>query len=252
MSQVVSKDGTVIEFDRTGSGPPLILVLGAFNDRTTGAPLAKHLERNFTVINYDRRGKGASGDTMPYSIEKEIDDLNTLIEEAGGSPLVFGYSSGAILALKATANKSAISKLVLYEPPFGKLDSRIVDRLEELVNVGNRGEAVEYFQSKMVGIPDEIVAQLRHAPFRPHLEAIAHTTVYDTKIVGASLLPEELNGITTPVLVIAGEQSSDQFKQSNQSLSTLLPNGQYVCLEGQSHHIDASVLAPVITQYFIA
>src|SRR5579859_6112512 len=118
MPHVVSTDGTAIAFDRVGDGPPVILVVGAFNDRATGAPLATFLAQHFTVFNYDRRGRGASGDTAPYAIEREIEDLDALISEAGGSASVFGYSSGAILALMAADRGLAITKLALYEPPF--------------------------------------------------------------------------------------------------------------------------------------
>src|SRR5260370_25987530 len=114
---VQSSDGTSITFERTGDGPPLILVVGAFNDRFTGAPLGRFLEPDFSVFNYDRRGRGASGDTLPYAVDREIEDLAALIAEAGGSAAVFGYSSGAILALKAAARGLGITKLVLYDAP---------------------------------------------------------------------------------------------------------------------------------------
>ena len=118
MRTVISKDGTKIAFDKTGQGPAVILVVGAFNDRSTGTPLAQHLEQHFTVFNYDRRGRGDSGDTAPYVIEREIEDIQALIHEAGGSAYVFGYSSGAVLALKAAAQGLAITKMALYELPL--------------------------------------------------------------------------------------------------------------------------------------
>src|SRR6266446_6916429 len=118
MNRVTSKDGTRIAFDQSGKGPAIILVVGAFNDRFTGAPLRHLLEPHFTVFNYDRRGRGNSGDTAPYAVEREIEDLEALITEAGGSADVFGYSSGAVLALKAAAAGLAISRLALYDPPF--------------------------------------------------------------------------------------------------------------------------------------
>ncbi|HEX2728321.1 MAG TPA: alpha/beta hydrolase, partial [Rubrobacteraceae bacterium] len=117
MEKVRSKDGTEIAFDRSGEGPAIILVVGAFNDRSTGAPLAAALQESFTVINYDRRGRGDSGDTQPYAVEREVEDLEALIEEAGGSASVFGYSSGAVLALRAAARGLAITRLALYDPP---------------------------------------------------------------------------------------------------------------------------------------
>src|SRR5258707_15418391 len=118
MRTTLSADGTKIAFDQTGEGPPLILVVGAFNDRSTGAPLANALESQFTVLNYDRRGRGASGDTQPYSVEREIEDLVALIREAGGAARGLGYSSGAVLALEAADRGHNITKLALYEPPL--------------------------------------------------------------------------------------------------------------------------------------
>ncbi len=167
MKKVISKDGTAIAFDRSGEGPPIILVVGAFNDRSTGAPLAKLLEAHFTVFTYDRRGRGESGDTAPYAVDREVEDLEALIVEAGGSASVFGYSSGATLSLKAAARGLAITKLALYEPPLIVDDRRprppedLAAQLTELVSSGRRGDAVELFQTKGVGIPVEVVAQLR-------------------------------------------------------------------------------------------
>jgi pimeloyl-ACP methyl ester carboxylesterase len=252
MSHVISKDGTIIKFDRTGDGPPVILVVGAFNDRSTGAPIAKLLESDFTVINYDRRGKGASGDTLPYAIEREVEDLKALIDEVGGSAFVFGYSSGAVLALNAAARGVAISKLVLFEAPVEGYDSSLVNQLTELISAGRRGDAVEFFQSAIVGIPEHVVAQLRNAPFRPYLEALVHTTVYDTKIICEPPLRDELAGISAPMLAVAGEESSDKFKQAIELLATVLPNGQYMCLEGQNHNIVAPVLAPVVRKFLLS
>jgi pimeloyl-ACP methyl ester carboxylesterase len=252
MSRIISKDGTSIEFDRTGDGPPIILVVGAFNDRSTGAPLAKLLESDFTVINYDRRGRGASGDTLPYAIEREVEDLEALIDEVGGSAFVFGYSSGAVLALKAAVKGAAISKLVLYEAPVEGNDVNLVNQLSELIAADRRGDAVEFFQTQLVGLPEHVVIQLRNAPFRQYLEDLAHTTVYDTKLVCEPPLREELVGISLPVLVVTGEESRDTFKQSNELMATALPNGQYMCLAGQNHHIVAPVLAPVIKKFVLS
>jgi pimeloyl-ACP methyl ester carboxylesterase len=124
MYTTTSADGTAIAYDRDGSGPPIIMVVGAFNTRATTAPLAAALADTFTVLNYDRRGRGDSGDTLPYSVQREIEDIDALIAEAGGSAALFGYSSGATLALRAAADGLAITKLALYDPPFVVDDSR--------------------------------------------------------------------------------------------------------------------------------
>src|SRR5437764_4562459 len=198
MPNVVSKDGTRIAFDRHGEGQSIILVVGAFNERSTGTPLATFLAPHFAAYTYDRRGRGDSGDTAPYAVEREIDDLAALIAEAGGSAAVFGYSSGAVLALRAAADGLAITRLAPYDPPFAPgapQAGQAVDhaaRLDGLVAAGRRGEAVEYFQRQMVGIPEEVIAQLRQAPFRPALEAMAHTPVYEALILEHRSLPYEL------------------------------------------------------------
>jgi pimeloyl-ACP methyl ester carboxylesterase len=257
MNKVISKDGTEIAFDRTGEGSPIILVVGAFNDRATGAPLAKLLEPHFTVFNYDRRGRGSSGDTIPYTVEREIEDLEALIVEAGGSASVFGYSSGGVLSLKAAAHGLTITKLALYEPPFkidvnsSRLPADLAMQLAELVSSGRRGDAVELFQTKAVGIPPEVVAGLRNAPFWPSLEKIAHTLVYDATIIGNLSLPTEwASSITQPTLVIAGGESMQEFRLAEEALADILPNAEYLSLDGQTHHIVPAVLAPVLKEFY--
>jgi pimeloyl-ACP methyl ester carboxylesterase len=257
MPHVVSKDGTAIAFEKFGAGPPLILVLGAFNDRSMGAPLAAFLAPQFTVVTYDRRGRGESGDTAPYAVDREIEDLAALIAEAGGEAAVFGYSSGAMLALQAAGRGLAITRLALYDPPYVVGDSQpgqTVDHtanLAELIAAGRRGDAVEYFQAKMVGIPEDIVAQLRHAPFRPALEAMAHTLVYEATILGDRSLPIDLaSALTTPTLVVAGG-ASPFMRAAAQALADVLPNGEARILEGQSHDIEPSVLGPVLEAWCI-
>ena len=252
MGKVMSRDGTHIDFDRSGEGPPLILVLGAFNDRTTGAPLASFLKADFTVVNYDRRGRGQSGDTAPYAIEREIEDLDALIKEVGGSASLLGYSSGGLLALHAVIKGLSIPKLVLYEAPVMGHDAGLVPPLVDLVLTGRRGDAVEYFQSKFVGMPEQVVNQLKHAPFRPYLESIAHTTVYDATLVCEPPHANDLARITVPTLVITGSESQSTFLQANESLASSLPQGQYLCLEGQTHHLDGPVLAPVVRDFLQA
>jgi pimeloyl-ACP methyl ester carboxylesterase len=252
LATVTSKDGTRIAFDRSGEGPAIILVVGAFNDRATGAPLARVLERHFTVFNYDRRGRGESGDTAPYAIEREIEDLDALTAQAGGSAVVFGYSSGAILALRAAAHGLAITQLALYEPPpTGGKAAQIAPQLTELIAAGRRGDAVELFQTEAVGIPAAVVAQMRNAPFRPALEKIAHTLVYESTILRA--LPTGLiASVRVPTLVIDGEESPEVMRHAAQSLAETLPDGQYRTLKGQGHDIVPAVLGPVLEEFFLA
>ncbi len=252
MHTVTSNDGTLIAFDQFGEGAPIILVLGAFNERPTGAPLSQLLAPHFTVFNYDRRGRGDSTDTEPYSIEREIEDLDALITQAGGSACVFGYSSGAILALRAAAHGLPITQLALYDPPpTGAKAGELVPQLTDLLSAGRRGDAVELFQTEAVGIPAEIVARLRHAPFRPALETMAHTLIYESTILRA--LPEGLvASIQTPCLVMDAENNPDVMHLAAQSLAEALPNGRYRRLEGQSHDIVPAVVAPVLEEFFLS
>lgn len=251
MATVTSKDGTRIAFDRSGKGPAIILVVGAFNERETGAPLAQFLESRFTVFNYDRRGRGESGDTAPYAIEREIEDIQALITQAGGSAFGFGYSSGAVLALRAAAQGLGFSRLAFYEPPpTGGKAGTLAPRISELVSAGRRGDAVELFQTDAVGIPSAVVAQMRNAPFRPALEKIAHTLAYDSAILGP--LPAGLAAsVRLPTLVISGEQSAPIMRQAAQSLAESLPQGQYRTLTGQGHDLVLAVVGPVLTEFFL-
>ncbi|WP_437518193.1 alpha/beta fold hydrolase [Sorangium sp. So ce1099] len=246
--KTTSRDGTTIAFDQTGQGAPVILVLGAFNDRTTGAPLAAHLARRFTVLAYDRRGRGDSGDAATYAIDREVEDLDAVIQAAGGAAAVFGYSSGALLALAAAARGLAITRLALYEaPPVGPAEH--AQALASLVEAGRRGDAVEYFQRRMVGIPDEIVAQLRHAPFRPALEAMAHTLVYDATIVADGRITAALAEVRQPTLAIAGGAGAPVMRQVAETLAAQLPGGRAVTIEGATHDIAPALLAPVLERF---
>jgi len=257
MRTAVSADGTKIAFDQTGEGPPVILVVGAFNDRSTGAPLAKALESEFTVFNYDRRGRGASGDTLPYAVQREVEDLDALIREAGGAALAFGYSSGGNLALEAAAHGLNITKLALYEAPFmvghdvPRPPKDMAGQLAKLVASGRRGDAVELFQTRVVGIPEEVVAQIRHAPFRPSLEAFAHTLVYDATIVGDFELPvARFRSVKAPTLAVYGGASPAFMGTAAKALAEAVRDGQVRALDGQTHDIVPTALAPVLLEFF--
>src|SRR5438552_9899276 len=257
MRTVRSADGTKIAFDQTGQGPPVIMVVGAFNDRSTGAPLAEALESQLTVLNYDRRGRGSSGDTQPCAVEREVEDLDALIRQAGGAARVFGYSSGAHLALEAAAHGLNITKLALYDAPFIVGDdvprppNDIAAQLAKLIASNRRGDAVELYQTKLVGIPEPVVAQLRHAPFRPALEAIAHTLVYDATLVGDLRVPKDrLRSINAPTLAIYGSESPALMGPAAKALAEAILDGHVKRLDGQSHDIVPSALGPVLLEFF--
>jgi alpha-beta hydrolase superfamily lysophospholipase len=263
MNKVHSRDGTAIAFDRLGEGRPIILVGGAFQHRsldTTTARLAASLASHFTVLNYDRRGRGESGDTAPYAVAREVEDLAAILNEAGGPAFVYGISSGAALALEAAASGLAITKLALYEPPFMIDDTRprapedFATQLRELISAGRRGDAVELFLTKGPGLPVEVVAQMRNAPVWPAFEAVAHTLVYDTTIMGdqQSLLTERVPSVMAPTLVIDGGASPAWARNAVQALVDGLPHGQRRTLEGQTHDVAPEALAPVLEQFFAA
>jgi pimeloyl-ACP methyl ester carboxylesterase len=261
--QVTSKDGSAIAFDRAGQGPALILIEGAFRDRSGLAAHATVLSSHFTVYTYDRRGRGESDDTPPYAIEREIEDIGALIEEAGGSALVFGGSSGAVLALDAAARLSGITKLALYEPPFVVDDSRqpvpdgFVDQLQELIASGRPGDAAEAYMTVGANIPATAVAEMRSAPFWPSVEAVAHTliqdaTIMDDTMVGRPLPVDRWANVTMPALVIDGSASPAWFHSAAQALVQTLPNAQRQTLEGQAHDVTPDALAPLLKQFFTA
>jgi pimeloyl-ACP methyl ester carboxylesterase len=256
MDTVASADGTMIAFDRYGDGPPVIMTVGAFNTRSQTEPLAKALAPRFTALNYDRRGRGDSGDTAPYSVEREIEDIATLIQQAGGPASVFGHSSGATLALKAAAAGLPITHLVLYEPPFNTggnypaLPAGFAAELAGLVSAGRRGDAVELYQTQAVGIPQEVVAQMRHAPFRPSLEAIAHTLAYDAAIIRDRSLPAGLlAAVTVPALVITGDQSPPFLRDAAHAAAAAMPQGRLATLPDQGHDLSADATAPVMAGF---
>jgi pimeloyl-ACP methyl ester carboxylesterase len=251
--ETTSADGTTLAFDRVGQGPPLILVVGAFNDRTTGAPLAAFLAPRFTVFTYDRRGRGGSGDTAPsapYTIDREVEDLAAMIRAAGGSASVFGFSSGAMLALTAAARGLAITRLALYDLPPGQSPEHAA-ALADLVAAGRRGDAVEYFQRRVVGIPEPVVAQLRHAPFRPGLEAMAHTLVHDATIMAQPGHAAALAArVAPPTLAIAGGASPPFMRETAEALAGALPAGRSLTLAGAAHDLVPAVLGPVLERFF--
>jgi hypothetical protein len=256
VNRLTSSDGTTIAFDLLGDGPPVILVCGGSTDRTANAPLADLLAEQFTVFNYDRRGRGDSGDTAPYAVEREIEDIDAVITAAGGSASVYGTSSGAALALEAAASGLAITKLALWEPPYivegsPRPPADTARIYTELVAAGRRGDAVEYFMANVVGLPPEFVAEARKAPWWPAQEALAHTLAYDATIMGDYLLPaERAASVMVPTLVIDGGTSFPWIGKTAQAIADIIPETQRRTLEGQTHNVAAEAIAPVLVEFF--
>jgi pimeloyl-ACP methyl ester carboxylesterase len=262
MNVTTSSDGTRIAYDRTGVGPALVVVNGALGDRTATAALAEALAPKLTVFSYDRRGRGDSGDTQPYAVEREIEDLEAMIATAGGEAFVFGHSSGAALALEAAVRGLAITKLALYEPPYIVDDSRTplpddyIPTLQALVDDGRPGDALEYFWRVALQMPPDVIAQMRGAPWWPGMEALGHTLPYDNLIVDGHMdgkpLPDEwANQVTIPTLVIDGGASPDSMRNAVAAVAALLPRAERLTLEGQGHGAPTEVLAPVLEAFFL-
>jgi pimeloyl-ACP methyl ester carboxylesterase len=258
MNSVTSSDGTAIAFDRAGEGPPIILVGGGPNDRSANAPLAALLAPQFTVFNYDRRGRGDSGDTAPYTVEREVEDLDALIKEAGGSAFVYGTSSGAVFALEAAARGLAITRLALWEPPFIVDDSRppvpadYKAQLSEMISSGRRGDAIEYFMTTIVGLPAEFVAPMRHAPFWGTMETLAHTIVYEADVMGDYSLPaERVASVKVPTLVMDGG-TTPWLSHGAQAVADVLPDAKRRTLEGQPHNVAPEAIAPALREFLVS
>jgi pimeloyl-ACP methyl ester carboxylesterase len=262
MNSVQSNDGTQIAFDRSGEGPPVILVDGAMCYREVGwsTKLAKLLSQQFTVFTYDRRGRGQSGDTQPYAAEREIEDLRVLIGEAGGSACLFGHSSGGALALETAARNSGVVGLVLYEVPFnveGRRPASVEDypaQLHELLDADRHGDAVKLFL-RQAGLPRPIIGLFPLLPMWPKLKGIAHTLAYDNAILAAAkpgpdLPVDRWAAVTTPTLTVAGTKSPEWMQHGMQALARALPNAEYRPLDGQTHNVKAKAHAPLLEEFF--
>jgi pimeloyl-ACP methyl ester carboxylesterase len=262
MANVISKDGTRIAFERSGAGPALILVDGAFCSRAFGPmpKLAPLLAQHFTVFMYDRRGRGASGDATSYAKEREVEDVAALIREAGGSAFVYGVSSGAALAIEAMASGLPIDRLALYEPPFmvdeggRKPPSDHHKRLVDLISWGRRSDAVRFFMREIVGMPAVVVALMRLIPgVWPKLKAVAHTLPYDAAIMGDYSLPaQRLASIEKATLVMSGEKTDVRLRHAVLAVAKALRLAQHRTLKDQTHDVKAESVAPVLVEFFTA
>jgi pimeloyl-ACP methyl ester carboxylesterase len=252
---VVSKDGTEIAYDLSGSGPAIIMMAAGPTDRWALAPIAELLAKDFTVLNYDRRGRGDSGDTAPYDPEREYEDLQALITAAGGNARVYGSSGGAILALQAALWGADIGRLAVWETPFIPEGSRTPVRadyrqnLERLLAEGRRGDMLDSFMIDAVGMPSEYVTPMHDLPMWTGMERIAHTLVYDSIITGDFSMPSGLAGLTVPTLVLEGG-TTPWMTQGAKALTEALPNATLKVLPGQTHDVQAAVIAPVLADFF--
>ncbi|WP_243742264.1 alpha/beta fold hydrolase [Actinorugispora endophytica] len=263
-STVVSGDGTRIAYERVGEGRPVILVSSALADRRDAGKLARLLARRFTVVNYDRRGRGSSGDGAVYAVDREIEDIAALIDQVGGSASLFGSSSGAVLALRAAAAGLAVERLALHEPPFS-VDADgfgppegFASRVDTLLAGGRRGDAVKDFMTEAQGMPAFMVGAMRLLPgVWSGLTALAHTLPYDIAVMGDTqrggpLDADEWSAAASPTLVLTGGASPAGFHSAARALTGVLPAAEHRTLPGLNHGAVAMApkrLAPVLAEF---
>lgn len=264
MKTVTSKDGTIIAFDQSGTGPALILIHGATQYRASDQgmrQLADLLAPHFTVVQYDRRGRSESTDTPPFAVEREIEDIGALVDAVGGSAFIYGMSSGAVLAMEAaTALPGKIRKLAMYEPPFNDDEAArqrwkdYTGQLRERLAQGRRGDAMALFLG-LVGVPAEQVEGIRQAPTWRGAEAVAPTLAYDHfALMGdeAAVPLQRAARVTVPALVLTGGASHGFMHQTAEKLAGAIPDAHWRTLEGQTHAVAAPVLAPVLEEFFLS
>ncbi|GAA1822054.1 alpha/beta hydrolase [Luedemannella flava] len=259
MPTVTSADGTPIAYDVVGSGPAVVLVDGAMCHRS-GAPmlpLSHLLKPHFTVYSYDRRGRGGSGDTAPYAVAREVEDLAAIVTAAGGCAHAFGMSSGGALILAGTAAGVPLTRLALYEPPFltavdpdaGQRKKEFGERLRDLLDAGRAGDAVALFMT-YVGVPAAMVEGMRGQPFWPAFEAIGPTLAYDDAVLGDGRVPADAARVTVPTLVLGGGASPEALQAAARAAADAVPGATHRTLPDQTHDVAVDALAPVLTEFF--
>jgi pimeloyl-ACP methyl ester carboxylesterase len=256
-----SKDGTKIAYEKSGKGPAVILVVGALASRSDHAKLAQALSPDFTVYNYDRRGRGDSGDTKPYAVQREVEDIEAIIDEAGGSAYVYGISSGACLALEAAAALGdKVKKLAIYEAPYDEAEGAAgkwkaySSKLKQLLAQDRLADAVE-FHMKFVGVPDAAILGMKASPGWSGMKTLAPTLVYDVAIVGdgRSIPAGRASAIKANTLVMDGGKSLESMpfmRVTADKLGNTIPNAQRRTVEGQDHNVDEKELAPILGEFF--
>lgn len=253
MRLIQSQDGTDIAVDATGSGPPLVLVVGAFCDRGTTKPLAALLAPSYTVYEYDRRGRGDSGHGA-LTIEREVQDLAAVIDLAGEAPFVFGHSSGGALALETAASGVQMRSIAVYEPPYtgdGFPGEDFGRRLEEMIESGRRDLAAEQWLA-MTGTPAPVIESLKLGPGWPPMLGLAHTLPQDLRLGNRGKVPvERLMGISVPVLAMAGGVSPPWATAVSATIVGALPRAQEHIIEDQGHGASPPAVAPVLERFFI-
>lgn len=261
MQLVTSQDGTRIAYDKVGNGPAVIVANGALATRSSGSELAQLLANDFTVYSYDRRGRGESGDTKQYSVKREIEDIEALINAAGGSAYLYGKSSGACLALEAASSLGdKIGRLAIYEAPYSDAEGaaeewrEFTSEVERLLAANRRADAVTRFM-RFVGAPDEAIAGMKASPEWPSMEAMAPTLAYDNAVVGddRAVPVDTIARVKALTLVMDGGASLPTMpfmRLTADKIAQGIPNVQRRTIEGQAHDVDSKVLAPILVKFF--
>ncbi|MCL7369437.1 MULTISPECIES: alpha/beta fold hydrolase [Streptomyces] len=254
----VSRDGTRIAYHRSGQGPVVVLVSGAMSTGATTAPLAAELSDRFDVVVYDRRGRGGSGDTAPYAVEREIEDLAALIEEVGGEASLYGMSSGGALVLRAAASGLPVRRVAVYEVPYAMDDAAVraaaayTERLAEALGRGGRGDAVELFL-RHTGLGEEMIRGARQSPMWAGMESLAPSLAYDDAVLGGGRVPTSaIASIGAPLLALAGGASDAWWHEAARAVAQAAPEGTYGTVAGQTHRVEPGVLAPVLAEFLAA
>jgi pimeloyl-ACP methyl ester carboxylesterase len=253
---VQSTDGTAIAYQRSGEGPALILAVGAFCDRSSTADLTPLLAPHFTVYEYDRRGRGSSGDSPDYSIDREVDDLAALVAEAGGAALVYGHSSGAALALEAAARGVPITGLVAYEPPYTAMDdgtggsTELLEGVRARIAAGDRDGAASLFLQG-AGTPAEVLPMIRQSPGWPRMLELASGLVYDLTLCNGGVVPRErLARIGVPAVAVSGGASGEWASRAGAAVADAVPGARHLVLDGQTHAVAHDAIAPLLLDAF--
>jgi pimeloyl-ACP methyl ester carboxylesterase len=242
-----SADGTSIAYDREGAGPALVITGGAFNTRLSPGPLVTLLAPHFTVYTWDRRGRGDSGDTQPYAVERETEDLAAVIA-AGGGAVVYGHSSGAILSIEAALRGVDIARLAVYEPPYLAGNTEAMAGVQPALDAGDPSLAALTF---VKGTGMENTDGLTQSPWWPGMVALAPTLLYDLALTGDGDVPTaRLERLTIPVLAMDGAASPEWAANSAHAIQSAVPHAVRRTIQGQDHNVAADSLAPVLIEFF--
>ena len=260
MQYVTSKDETRIAYEKSGQGPALVIVGGVLGDHTQQAGLAQLLADHFTVYNIDRRGHGESGDTPPYAVEREVEDLAAMLDVAGGSAFVYGTSGPGVLAMEAAARglSANMKKLAVWEPPYILDDSRppipqgYKEQLIQMLHEGRRGDMVEFFFTQAVGMPADVVAMMRQAPFWAAQEAFAPILINYATLMGDGdfkLPKERIARVAVETLIMDGG-TTPWISKAADAVAAVLPHAQRTTIPGQPHNVADEAMAPVLIEFF--